>query len=160
MACLRMCVCVCVCACQCVWLCVAPGARRAPDGAVRGACAGCRAAAGPAQRGTTPTCPPPKHTKPTQPNRRSYWQLNDVWAGASWSSIDSGGRWKPLHYAAARLFAPLALSVAEADGGWLEARRGGARGSEAARIVRALAGSLPWARLQASSRPIKRRRGR
>jgi beta-mannosidase len=40
-----------------------------------------------------------------------YWQLNDCWPVASWSSIDSYGRWKALHYAARRFYAPLLLSV-------------------------------------------------
>jgi beta-mannosidase len=35
-----------------------------------------------------------------------YWQLNDCWPVASWSSIEFGGRWKALHYEARRFFAP------------------------------------------------------
>ena len=42
-----------------------------------------------------------------------YWQLNDCWPVASWSSIDYFGRWKALHYAARRFFAPIMLSIAE-----------------------------------------------
>jgi beta-mannosidase len=42
-----------------------------------------------------------------------YWQLNDIWPAASWSSIDYFGRWKALHYYAKRFFAPLAVSCHE-----------------------------------------------
>ena len=41
------------------------------------------------------------------------WQLNDCWPVASWASLDYFGRWKALHYAAKRFYAPLLLSVAE-----------------------------------------------
>jgi beta-mannosidase len=40
-----------------------------------------------------------------------YWQLNDCWPVASWSSLDYFGRWKALHYAARRFFAPIMLSI-------------------------------------------------
>jgi len=40
-----------------------------------------------------------------------YWQLNDVWPGASWSSIDWFGRWKALQFHARRFFAPVAVSA-------------------------------------------------
>ena len=40
-----------------------------------------------------------------------YWQLNDCWPVASWSSLDYFGRWKALHYAARRFYAPLMLSI-------------------------------------------------
>lgn len=42
-----------------------------------------------------------------------YWQLNDCWPVASWSSIDYCGRLKALHYYARRFFAPLLLSCEE-----------------------------------------------
>lgn len=46
-----------------------------------------------------------------------YWQLNDVWPGASWASVDHYGRWKALHFAARRFFAPLAVAAErKADG--------------------------------------------
>lgn len=42
-----------------------------------------------------------------------YWQLNDCWPVASWSSIDADGRWKALHYLASDFFAPLLVSGVE-----------------------------------------------
>ena len=42
-----------------------------------------------------------------------YWQLNDCWPGASWSSIDSAGRWKALHYLARRFYSPVLVSGIE-----------------------------------------------
>ncbi len=40
-----------------------------------------------------------------------YWQLNDTWPVASWSSLDHGGGWKGLHYMARRFFEPAAIFV-------------------------------------------------
>ncbi len=42
-----------------------------------------------------------------------YWQLNDCWPVASWSSIDYCGRLKALHYSARRFFAPIMISCEE-----------------------------------------------
>ena len=45
-----------------------------------------------------------------------YWQLDDCWPVASWAGMDYFGRWKALHYAARRFFAPLLLSTVEEMG--------------------------------------------
>ncbi|MHA1679530.1 MAG: glycosyl hydrolase 2 galactose-binding domain-containing protein [Promethearchaeota archaeon] len=52
-----------------------------------------------------------------------YWQLNDCWPVASWSSLDYSkklaenhgipGRWKTLHYFAKRFYSPVIASIAE-----------------------------------------------
>lgn len=41
-----------------------------------------------------------------------YWQFNDNWPVASWSSLDYYGRYKALHYMARRFYAPVAGSIA------------------------------------------------
>ena len=42
-----------------------------------------------------------------------YWQLNDCWPAASWSSIDYIGNWKALHYSAKKFFNPVLISAVE-----------------------------------------------
>ncbi len=42
-----------------------------------------------------------------------YWQINDCWPVASWSSIDYYGRWKALHYFAKRFFNPFYINAYE-----------------------------------------------
>lgn len=42
-----------------------------------------------------------------------YWQINDCWPVASWSSIDYHGRWKALHYMARKFNQPLLVSAVE-----------------------------------------------
>ncbi len=45
-----------------------------------------------------------------------FWQLNDCWPVASWSSIDYFGRWKALQYYARRFYADLLISPYVHDG--------------------------------------------
>ena len=58
------------------------------------------------------------HLRAARPHNMGvlYWQLNDVWPGASWSSIDCFERWKALHFHARRFFAPVAASFLRRDG--------------------------------------------
>lgn len=42
-----------------------------------------------------------------------YWQLNDCWPVASWSSLDFNGRWKALHYMARHFYSPQLVSAVE-----------------------------------------------
>jgi beta-mannosidase len=45
-----------------------------------------------------------------------FWQLNDCWPVASWSSIDYYGRWKALQYYARKFYAPVLVSPHVEDG--------------------------------------------
>ena len=45
-----------------------------------------------------------------------YWQLNDTWPVASWSSIEYGGRWKVLQYIARHFYAPVNVVAVPRDG--------------------------------------------
>ena len=45
-----------------------------------------------------------------------FWQLNDCWPVASWSSIDYYGHWKALQYYARRFYAPVLVSPHVEDG--------------------------------------------
>jgi beta-mannosidase len=45
-----------------------------------------------------------------------YWQLNDCWPVASWSSIDYYGRWKALHYYARRFYNDVLVLPREDNG--------------------------------------------
>jgi beta-mannosidase len=45
-----------------------------------------------------------------------FWQLNDCWPVASWSSIDYFGRWKALQYYARHFYNPILVSPVLKDG--------------------------------------------
>jgi beta-mannosidase len=45
-----------------------------------------------------------------------FWQLNDCWPVASWSSIDYTGRWKALQYYARRFYSEILVSPHEENG--------------------------------------------
>lgn len=49
-----------------------------------------------------------------------YWQLNDCWPVASWSSRDYFGNWKALHYTAQEVFAPVSLSLSMDEEGFID----------------------------------------
>ncbi len=47
-----------------------------------------------------------------------YWQMNDCWPVVSWSGVDYYGRYKALHYAARKFYAPVAHSIHPENGGF------------------------------------------
>lgn len=44
-----------------------------------------------------------------------YWQSNDCWPVASWSSVDYYGRYKALHYMAKKFYAPVLMIIYRED---------------------------------------------
>ena len=59
-----------------------------------------------------------EHLRASRPQAMGslYWQLNDVWPGASWASIDYYGRWKALQFHARRFYAPLLIAALRNNG--------------------------------------------
>lgn len=59
-----------------------------------------------------------EHLRASRPQSMGslYWQLNDVWPVASWSSVDYYGRWKALHFHARRFYAPELIAALRKDG--------------------------------------------
>ena len=51
-----------------------------------------------------------------------YWQLDDCWPVASWSSIDYYGRWKAEQYFARKFFAPVLVSPVDRQGRGVDLR--------------------------------------
>lgn len=45
------------------------------------------------------------------PSGLVFWQLNDVWAGPSWSSVEASGRRKPLYFQMQQSLQPLGLQI-------------------------------------------------
>ena len=78
----------------------------------------------------------------------TYWQVNDNWPVASWSSIDYYGRWKALHYAMKRAYAPVLLSCRE-EGAMAEIY-------VSTEGMDGFKGTLKWALKECSGRIIRR----
>ncbi|WP_425490454.1 beta-mannosidase [Dyella mobilis] len=59
-----------------------------------------------------------EHLRASRPQAMGslYWQLNDVWPGATWASIDVYGRWKALQFHARRFYAPLLIAALRNQG--------------------------------------------
>ncbi|UGB44943.1 glycoside hydrolase family 2 protein [Frateuria edaphi] len=59
-----------------------------------------------------------EHLRASRPQSMGslYWQLNDLWPGVTWSSIDSYGRWKALQFRARRFYAPLLVAALRHEG--------------------------------------------
>jgi beta-mannosidase len=81
-----------------------------------------------------------EHWRRTMPKSMGclFWQYNDCWPVASWSSVDYFGRWKALHYLARRFYAPLLVSALE------NAAKGTVEIHISSDCMEACAGKLIW----------------
>lgn len=54
-----------------------------------------------------------EHLRASRPRSMGslFWQLDDVWPGITWSSVDNYGRWKALQFQARRFYAPLLIAA-------------------------------------------------
>ena len=80
-----------------------------------------------------------EHWRRTMPRGMGtlYWQLNDCWPVASWSSLDYDGRWKALHHMARHFYAPLLISgVATGDDGTVSVHVTNDRRADVTGVVR------------------------
>jgi beta-mannosidase len=77
-----------------------------------------------------------------------YWQLNDMWPVASWSSIDYHGRWKALHYMARNFFAPLMVSGVE------DVAKGTVEIHVTSDLLRPVAGTVKWTVTDVDGQPL------
>ena len=48
---------------------------------------------------------------PANTHGAMFWMLNSIWPSTSWDSLEFGGRWKLLHYAARDFYHPMALDA-------------------------------------------------
>ena len=89
-----------------------------------------------------------------------YWQLNDNWPVASWSSLEFGGRWKQLHHHARRFYQPAIVTAFQTREGVVEiwAVNDSAHALEA--TVRAVVADLDGAQVELIELPARVPAGR
>jgi len=77
-----------------------------------------------------------------------YWQLNDCWPVASWSSIDYHHRWKALYYMAKHFFSPLLVSGVE------NVEKGSVELYITSDLLATCSGELSWKLTSVEGKPI------
>ncbi len=78
-----------------------------------------------------------------------YWQLNDIWPGTSWASVEYDGKWKQSHYHAKRFFAPEIITAVPSDkdgslGVWVVNDTGGEKSYNAVLRLWSFGGDVIW----------------
>lgn len=84
-----------------------------------------------------------------------YWQLNDNWPVASWSSLEYGGRWKQLHHHARRFYQGVIVCAFPGEDGAIGVWAVNDGGEPCAATVRIAVLDLDGATRQASSHRLE-----